>query len=148
MGSGNCASSEEVSLQVCHVLMYIKITFISLSGFLKDFSIFNICSVWNSQVSWILKFRTLFLFLFSYKSLVFRAEMNKMLVRIANREYSDQTASLSSLMWVCTVCQDLSGRQLVFEVLVNILKFRTLFSFCSQIEMMVFRTGMNKCLSE
>ena len=34
-----------------------------------------------------------FLFLFSIKMLVFRAEINKMLVRIANREDANQTAS-------------------------------------------------------
>ena len=34
-----------------------------------------------------------FLFLFSNKMLVFRAGIHKMLVRIANREYPDQTAS-------------------------------------------------------
>ena len=34
-----------------------------------------------------------FLFLFSNKMLVFRARIHKMLVRIANREDSDQTAS-------------------------------------------------------
>ena len=35
-----------------------------------------------------------------------------MLVRIANREDADQTASSD-----CTVCQVLFGRQLVFEIL-------------------------------
>ena len=34
-----------------------------------------------------------FLFLFSNKMLVFRVEIHKLLVRIANREDSDQTAS-------------------------------------------------------
>ena len=41
----------------------------------------------------VLKFRTLFLFLFSYKMLVLRSGINKMLNRIANREDPDQTAS-------------------------------------------------------
>ena len=40
----------------------------------------------------VLKFQTL-LFLFSNKMLVFRAGIHKMLVRIANREDPDQTAS-------------------------------------------------------
>ena len=40
----------------------------------------------------VLKFRTL-IFLFSNKMLVFRAGMHKILVRIANREDHDQTAS-------------------------------------------------------
>ena len=39
-----------------------------------------------------LKFRTL-LFLFSNKMLVFRAGSHKLLVRLANREDPDQTAS-------------------------------------------------------
>ena len=39
----------------------------------------------------VLKFQTIFLF--SIKKLVFRAAMNKVLVRIANREDPDQTAS-------------------------------------------------------
>ena len=41
----------------------------------------------------ILKFQTFF-FLFSNKMLVFRVGINKLLVRIANREDPDQTASL------------------------------------------------------
>ena len=44
----------------------------------------------------VLKFRTL-LFLFSNKMLVFRAGMHKMLVRIANREDPEQTASLEAV---------------------------------------------------
>ena len=41
-----------------------------------------------------------------------------MLVRIANREDPDQTASLrSSLIWVCTVCLGLIGRRLAFGIL-------------------------------
>ena len=39
-----------------------------------------------------------------------------MLVSIANREDPDQTASLSKLIWVCAVCLDLFGRQLVFKI--------------------------------
>ena len=41
----------------------------------------------------VLKYLTLFLFLFSNKMLVFRAESHKVLVIIANREDPDQTAS-------------------------------------------------------
>ena len=41
----------------------------------------------------VLKFRTFFLFLISNKMLVFRAGICNMLVRIANREDPDQTAS-------------------------------------------------------
>ena len=41
----------------------------------------------------VLKFRTPFFFLFSNKMLVFRAGIYKILVRIANREDPDQTAS-------------------------------------------------------
>ena len=40
-----------------------------------------------------------------------------MLVRIVNREDPDQTASeRSSLIFVCTVCLGLFGRQLVLEI--------------------------------
>ena len=39
-----------------------------------------------------------------------------MLVRIANMEDPDQTASSeSSLIWICTVCLCLFGKQLVFK---------------------------------
>ena len=55
----------------------------------------------------VLKFLTLFSFLFSNKMLVFRAGNHKMLVRIANRKDPDQTA----------VCLGLFSRQLVFEIL-------------------------------
>ena len=48
-----------------------------------------------------------FLLPFSNRLLVFRAGIHKILVRIANWEDPDQTASLeverSSLFWVCTV---------------------------------------------
>ena len=44
----------------------------------------------------VLKFRTLFFFIFSNKMLAFRAGIHK-----ANREDPDQTVSL---IWVCTVC--------------------------------------------
>ena len=44
----------------------------------------------------VLKFGTLFYFLFLIKLLVFRAGIHKMLVRISNREDPDQTASESS----------------------------------------------------
>ena len=40
-----------------------------------------------------------------------------MYIRIANRAYPDQTASRSSLIWVCTVCLDLSGRQIMSKIL-------------------------------
>ena len=43
-----------------------------------------------------LQFQTLF-FLFSNKTLVNRAGIHKMLDRIANREYPDQTASLEAV---------------------------------------------------
>ena len=39
-----------------------------------------------------------------------------MLVSIANREDVDQTASLSSLIWVGAVCLDLFGRHVVFKM--------------------------------
>ena len=41
----------------------------------------------------VLKFQTLFLFLFSNKMLIIRAGIHKMRVRIAHREDPDQTAS-------------------------------------------------------
>ena len=45
---------------------------------------------------------------------VTRANIHKMLVRIANGEDPDQTASSE---WVCAVCIGLFGKQLVFEIL-------------------------------
>ena len=54
-----------------------------------------------TQHSWptvnVVKFQTLFLFLFLSKLLVIRAEINKMLARIANREDHNQTASSESV---------------------------------------------------
>ena len=54
-----------------------------------------------------------FLFLFSNKMLVFKAGIHKILVRIANREDSDQTASsdlglpcLSRPFWQATLVRD------------------------------------------
>ena len=52
-------------------------------------------------------------FLYSNKILVFRAGIHKMLIRIANREDPDQRGS--SLIWVCTVCLGLFGKQLELE---------------------------------
>ena len=40
-----------------------------------------------------------------------------MLVRIANREKSDQTAYSSSLIWFCPVYLGHFGKKLVFEIL-------------------------------
>ena len=54
------------------------------------------------------KISNTFLFLCSNKRLGFSAGIHKMLVRITNRE---------DLIWVCTVCLCLFGRQLVFEIL-------------------------------
>ena len=57
------------------------------------------------------------------KMLVFRAGTHKMLVKIANREEPDQTASSEARLLIfrnsliCTVCLGLFGRQLVFEIL-------------------------------
>ena len=48
--------------------------------------------------------------------LVIRAGNHKNLVRIANREYPNYTAS-SDLILVCAVRLGLFGRQLVFEIL-------------------------------
>ena len=50
--------------------------------------------------------------MFSNRMLVFRAGIQIMLVRIADREDPDQTAS----GWVCFVCLGRFGRQLVFEI--------------------------------
>ena len=52
-----------------------------------------------------------FLFLFSTKTLVFRAGIGKMDVRIANRVDPDQTARL---LWVCTVCLGCFGLHLPY----------------------------------
>ena len=50
------------------------------------------------------KFSNTFLFLFLSKILVIRAGIDKMLVRIANREEPDQTACSEAVIWFCTVC--------------------------------------------
>ena len=59
----------------------------------------------------VLKFLKIFS-LFSNKMLVTRPRIHKMLVKIANREDPDQFRS--SLIYVCTVCIGLFGKQLVF----------------------------------
>ena len=66
---------------------------------------------WWQGTVYVLKFQT-FLFLFSNKIFVFRAETHKMLVRIANREDPDLG---------CAVCLCLFGRQLVFKILEHLL---------------------------
>ena len=62
--------------------------------------------------------RNTFLFLFSNKMLVFRAGIHKMLVRIANREDPDQTAS-SEAVWYGSA---LFVRQQEFEILEHLPK--------------------------
>ena len=69
----------------------------------------------NSQYGKCSKILNTFLFLFSNKMLVFRAGFQKMLARIANRE--DPEFLRSSLIWVCSICLDLFGRQLLFKIL-------------------------------
>ena len=53
-------------------------------------------------------------FLFSNKKLVIRAGTGKRLVRIANRENPDQTASSEA---VCHVCLGFCGRQILLKIL-------------------------------
>ena len=54
---------------------------------------------------------------------VIRARIHKTLVRIANREDRDQTASKrSSLIRVCTVVLGHLGKQLAFRILEHLLK--------------------------
>ena len=48
---------------------------------------------------------------------IIRAGIHIMLIRIANREDPDQTASI----WVCAICLGLVGRQLVLEILEHLL---------------------------
>ena len=57
--------------------------------------------------------------------LVFRGGIHKFLVRVADREDPDQTASpvQSSLIWVCPVCLGLFCRRLVFEILEHLLEY-------------------------
>ena len=50
----------------------------------------------------------------SNQMLVIRAGIHKTVVRIANREDPDQTASREA---ICTVCLGPFGRQLVFDIL-------------------------------
>ena len=60
--------------------------------------------------------------------LVFRAGFHKMLGRRANREDPDKTASSEAvLIWVCAVCLDCFGSQLVFEILVHLSYFCTFY---------------------
>ena len=60
----------------------------------------------------VLKFQTLSTSCFQRKS-----RIHKIVVKVANREDPDQTASTeSSLIWVCTVCLGLLGWQLVFDI--------------------------------
>ena len=85
-----------------------------------------------------LKFQTLFSF------------CSQILARIQKRgcQNSKQDISWSScffrssLICVCTVCLSLFGG------MANVLKFQTLFSFCSQIKCWLLRLEFKKCLSE
>ena len=63
----------------------------------------------------VLKFLTHLSFC-SQDKFVIRAEIHKMLVRIANKD-TDQ----NSLIWVCIVCLGRFGRQLVFQILEHLL---------------------------
>ena len=58
------------------------------------------------------KISSTFLFLFFKSNVGFRAGIHKNASRITNREVIDQTG----LNWVCTVNQELFGKQLVFEI--------------------------------
>ena len=62
------------------------------------------------------------LFLFSNEMWVIRTVIFKckLLVRTANREDPDQTASSKALILVCTVYLGHFGRQVVFEILENL----------------------------
>ena len=67
-----------------------------------------------------LKNLNILLFPFSNEMMTIRSAIHKMLVRIANSEDPDLTASseaMSSLIWDFTVCQGLFGRQIVFKSL-------------------------------
>ena len=61
------------------------------------------------------KISNTFLFLYSNKRLVFRAGIHKMFVRLANREYPDQTVSSELDLSLHHV-----GGQLVLEILGNL----------------------------
>ena len=60
--------------------------------YIRDILLMNQYSMFPGMVT-VPNFCTLFLFMFSYKMLVMRAGIHKLLVRIANREDPDQTAS-------------------------------------------------------
>ena len=64
-----------------------------------------------------LKTERLLLFLFSNEMWVIRSVIYKLLVRTANKEDPDQTASSEALISVCTVYLGHFGRQVVFESL-------------------------------
>ena len=76
-----------------------------------------------------------FLFLFATKMLVIKGVIHKMLIRKANREDPDQTASSE----VCTVCLSLFGRHIVFEILV--FKFFRTFTVIKSLKK-VFQLGV------
>ena len=101
----------------------------------------------------VLKFQTLFLFLFSNKMLLFKTGIHKMLVRIANREDPDQTASFQKQSDLGLHC--LSRH---FLQATNVQKFRIFTRKCSKIpntfpflfsnKLLVFWVGIHKSFSE
>ena len=105
------SSSKPVSLSLS-ARSSTELSSVTLPIYSCKISIYSKCS----------KISNTFLFLFSNKMLVFRAGIHKFLVRVANREDPDQTASSdcffrSSLIWVCPVYLGLFGNQLVFDIL-------------------------------
>ena len=73
-----------------------------------DFFFFFFCFTVN-----VLKFGTLLSFCSQIKSPISGSGIHKFLVRIANRDCFFRR----SLIWICSFCQGLFGRQLVFEIL-------------------------------
>ena len=85
---------------------------------LKSHLALNNVSLGNSSHGKCSKITNTFTFLFLDKTMVFRAGIHKMLVRMANREDPDQTASSEAvLIRVCAVCLGICGRQLMFQIL-------------------------------
>ena len=84
---------------------------------------------------------------FSNKMLAFRAGIHKTLRQNSKQGIPRSDCFFrSSLIWVSSVCRDLLGRQIVFEILEH--KFLNLFPFCYQINCWFSGLEFTKCLSE
>ena len=95
------------------------------------------------------KISNAFLILVSNKTLIIRGGIHKMLGKIANREDPDQTAS-SEAVWsgyslFVPVCLGLFGRQLVFEILEDLLYMYMIFLYLSHCWAAKAQASLHKC---